>query len=433
MNGEQAPQNLQAERAVLGMILLDNSRYFEASNLTISDFSLPSHQEIYGAVVESMENRKAVDTILLMETLRGKNKLASIGGVVYLSTLTEGLSFGTKIEQLVEVLKEKSRARRLLMTLTNTLASIYEQHVPVKELIGQLQENLFPLMSDNKTVAVPGSQLFAEALKELRETAAISADRALGISWGVSAIDKLTGGLRPGEFYILGGATKDGKSSMSIQAMLSALASGHGVLAFSHEMTRLTVAYRMLAMTSEISHSHFRDSREMQMFEWPHVEESAKVLSEKNLWIYDAGTVDINTLRALTRFHVRQHKVSLVIVDFIQKIRAKGERKHEVVSNVSEGLRELAKSENIAVLALSQMSNPEEKKKRRPRLFDIKESGDVPADAHGVYAVYRPLNEQGRYDGHDEFGILAQRSGPGGAWVPVQFNESTLKFESRWT
>ncbi len=230
-----------------------------------------------------------------------------------------------------------------------------------------------------------------------------------------------------------GGATKDGKSSMSIQAMLSALASDNGVLAFSHEMTRLTVAYRMLAMTSEISHSHFRDSREMQMFEWPHVEESAQVLSQKNLWIYDAGTVDINTLRALTRFHVRQHKIKLVIVDFIQKIRAKGDRKHEIVSNVSEGLRELAKSENIAVLALSQMSNPEEKKKRRPRIFDIKESGDVPADAHGVYAVYRPLDDRGRYDGNDEFGILAQRSGPGGAWVAVKFNESTLKFESRWT
>lgn len=429
---EQTPQNLQAERAVLGMILLDNSRYFEASNLTISDFSLSSHQEIYGAVVESMENRKSVDTILLMEELRGKDKLSSIGGVTYLATLTEGISFSTKIETLVGILKEKARARRLMMTLTNTLGAIYEQNVQTRELIGQLQESLFPLMSDSKSVAVGSPQLFAEAMKELRETAAISQERSLGISWGVSEIDRLTGGLRPGEFYILGGATKDGKSSMSIQAILAALSAGHGVLAFSHEMTRLTVAYRMLSMVSDVNHSHFRDSREMQMFEWPHVEESVKLLSGQNLWIYDAGTVDINTLRALTRFHVRKHGVALVVVDFIQKIRAKGDRKHEIVSNVSEGLRELAKSENIAVLALSQMSNPEDKKKRRPRIFDIKESGDVPADAHGIYAVYRPLDEKGRYDGKDEFGILAQRSGPGGAWVPVKFNESTLKFESRY-
>lgn len=428
------PWNREMERAVLGSLLLDNSRYYDvASDLSADDFYLNDHRGIYLAIVELMESGQPAERLAVHQLLQqSPNGLKQIS-ISELMELSDGV-VECGIGNYVARIKELAQRRRL-MSLCET-AMQRAQYEPLNEIVEELQDKSLDIMADsaqNKTQKL--RQILPAVFDNFNRLASWAlGEKIIGLPTGLPKLDKfLSGGYRRKEYYVCGGYAGDGKTSFAMMTILEAIRLQWPVLYFSHEMDREAVAHRLLAATTKVNFAHLRDPREMEMFEWDELKAIRPQLESWPLWVEDSGSMEIGKLRAVARMHIRRHGVIVIIVDYIQKVRAQGfNKRHEMISAVSEGLRELAKSENVIVLALSQLTQPEDKKKRAPRLFDYKESGDIVNDAHAVLAVYRPVNDNGSFAGNDKIIILKQRSGQVNTTVNVNYNSERLVYEAAY-
>jgi replicative DNA helicase len=429
----QLPASIDSEVAVLGAILLDNQAYWQASaEVEPSDFSLHSHRLIYCRMVELAEAGKAIDYVTLTDQLGQHSEIESVGGVAYVTSLTDGLPRVKNIEQYVGILKEKSRRRMLIHACTAGAASAADDATPARVSMDMVQDALLELEANSKKIqARPLFEFSDETFMQLEELRASEAE-VVGFSTGISSLDGNTTGIRSGEFWVIGGRPGDGKTSLALQIAGANVPYGSRVGMFSIEMDRSEVLHRLWVKQSKVTAGKLRQPRYMADEEWSKVRQAMAEVGTWPLFVDDSSSLSISELAARARLMIRRHGVGLLIVDYLQIVDAPGRDERQRLTAISRALRMLAKEERVGVVGLSQMARPSDKSmNRRPTKFDLKESGSLEADAHTVLLIFRPVDEFNQYNGEDEIIVDKQRHGPRGI-EPVYYNEKLLRFDQRF-
>jgi len=424
------PTCIEAERSVLGAILLDNECYFQAAASIRPDyFLLDSHRRIYAAMLELDVDGKPFDYVTLTEKLVARKELDAIGGVAYLASLTDGFPRVSNIRHYVDLIREKARLRQIIHTCDATINRAASPDAVPAECEDDLEEALLRIRSQDASGSVQHVSEFAEESYQQLMKLSESADELIGYSTGIETVDSKTTGIRKHQLWMVGGRTGEGKSCIASQIIVANACKGVPVLLFTPEMSREQVLERLWVQVSGVPAWKFtkpqlmgRTDRELvrnakdQVFRWP-------------LLVDDSSSISAQEISARARLHAKQDGVQLVVVDYVQLIEARGKDERERVSAVSRCLRSVAK--DIApVVALSQMPRPKDDLNRWPTKYDLKESGSLENDASTILMIFRKVDEKSLPTGEDFIVIPKQRHGPTG-FAPVTFDDDRLLYKPR--
>lgn len=431
----EALTHVDAERTLLGCVLLDPGCLYRVLPLVkAQDFSLDSHQHIYHAVAELAEAGKPVDDMTLTDALIAKGKLDAVGGVGYIVTLsnnvTSELARIANVEHYAELVLDKSRrrqARRAGQVLLNATDDI---SVPTDTCIQRVQESLLEIeAASERTVARHVKDFMPEVLRELETQ---SRNQGLvGMTTGVPSLDLTTGGIRPGELWTVGALPGKGKTALGIQIVLASASAGISTYIFSLEMQALEIGKRLLAAASSLPAIQIRNPQSIKNHRWPELVRAASKITEYAIYVDDRPSLKVQELLASARLHVRRHGVKLIVVDYLRLVEGQGRELRDRVGYVANSLRQLAKSEQVGVVLLSQLRRPEGGVNTRPSMLDLKESGDIEAHSHVVLLPYLPVGNDGKPILQDELLIIGKNRNGGVGSLPVYFDEKRLQFFDR--
>lgn len=432
---EQAmPMSVDAERAILGAVLLDQTgnAYNQAvSQILPGDFGMDSHRRIFARMVEVFESGSPIDFVTLTERLGQQKEIEAVGGVAYVTSLTDGLPRVKNISNYVRIVKDKSALRQIIHMANGASAAAYEQDSPVSHVLGTLQEQLLVLLGDShKGSAVKISEFSEETWAQLVERRN-SENILVGFSTGIDALDYRTTGIRRGEFWTIGGRTGDGKTALSLQIAAANASAGIPVAFFSIEMDRHSLLERIWSSVANVNYRKLKSPKLLKEVEAVTLANVKEEVDRWPLFIEDAGAYTAAEIEARSRLLIRQHGVGLIIVDYLQIVDSPGRDERQQITKVSKTMRRLAKSENVGVVGLSQMPRPKNQDmNKRPTKFDLKESGSLENDSHTVLLIFRPVDDLDQYTGEDEIVIGKQRSGETGI-EPMFYMGKYMRFEPR--
>jgi len=411
--GQKAlPHNLSAELGVLGAIIYDNNLYWRVAEfLRPEDFYAPAHQRIYQKLQARISRSSAADPVVLMEAFEADGDLAEIGGPAYLARLIEKAAFGPEVYDYAKLIHDLSIRRGLVdigAELTSR-ATKGEGELIGQGLIEETEKRLYSLAERDASGKgwVDFRNALAGALKST-EAAQNRDGQVSGIATGFKLLDLKVGGLHKSDLLILAGRPSMGKTALATNIAFNTarncvretLADGsrvttHGAVVgfFSLEMSSEQLAARVLADAASVSSSKMRQG-DLEKVEYIQMRDAAVLLERIPLYIDDTGGISISQLSARARRLQREKGLDLLIVDYLQLVTGSGTRKNDnrvnEVSEVTQGLKALAKELSIPVIALSQLSRQvEQREDKRPQLSDLRESGSIEQDADIVMFVYR--------------------------------------------
>ena len=417
------PNNLEAERSILGAVLLDNHALNTAlEKLRSEDFFLPQHRLIFGQMVQLAEKQQAIDTITLMEDLSRRNELEAAGGIAYLSQLTDGLPRLTNVEHYARIVKEKAVLRNLIYSAS----AIQEQALAAGDdadiILDRAESAIFQLAEDRVRAGLIGVKELVRENFERLERIFSEGRRITGLATGYTDLDNQTAGLQPSELIILAARPSMGKTALALNiAENVALRQREPVAVFSLEMSKESLLLRMLASEARVDAHKFRTGH-MNKEDWSKVTTGLANLGESPLWIDDSASSTVLEMGAKARRLKRDKGLSLLIVDYLQLVvpsnTGRNTNRQEQVAGISRAMKGLAKELKIPVLVLSQLTRAPERDERKPQLADLRESGAIEQDADVVLFIHRPnfyktdLPEEERAKA--EVIIAKQRNGPTG-------------------
>jgi replicative DNA helicase len=387
------PQNLEAERSVLGAILLDNHALNAAlENLRIEDFFLEQHRRVFQRMMDLGESQQAIDLVTLSDELHRRGELEASGGAAYLASLVDGMPKVANIEHYARIVKEKALLRNLIHTTHGIQQRAFEGEEDSDAILDNAESSIFALAEDRIRVGLlPMKEIvqknFDRLEKIFREGKSLT-----GISTGYSELDKLTSGLQPSELLILAARPSQGKTALALNlAENIAVRAGHPVAIFSLEMSKESLLQRMVASVAQVDAHKFRTGH-LGKEDWKRMADALGELASAPLWIDDAGAITVVEIGAKARRLKRDKGLAMLVVDYLQLINARGRfnNRNEEVSTITRGLKALAKELQVPVLVLSQLTRAPERDERRPQLADLRESGAIEQDADVVMFIYRP-------------------------------------------
>jgi replicative DNA helicase len=369
----------------------------------------------------------------VVDALTANGQLASVGGMAYVSDLsnqvTGGMARVANNAQYAAVILDKSRRRKMQAAAVALQASVEDARTSTDDCARQIQESLLAIeaTSGNKA-GWHIREIMTEAVAEIqRQSQNVG---LVGFRTGTRLLDQMTGGIRRGELWTIGALPGKAKTALGVQILLANAADNVPVMPFSIEMSAIELAKRMLAATSKLSASQIRNPRTVPKDGWLELAVAAGRVADLPIYGDDRGTLKIDQLIASARLHIRRHGVQLVVVDYLQIINAPGKDPKERVAYASNALRQLAKSEQVAVVQLSQLARPRDINDR-PTMIQLKESGDVEAHSHVVVLPYLPTAEDGTLVEGEQLLIVGKnRNGMVGA-LPVHFDTHRLQFFER--
>jgi replicative DNA helicase len=424
------PANIEAERSILGAVLLDSRALNEAAEyLRPEDFSLDSHRRIYSRMLDLTESARPVDLVLLVEELDRHRELVAVGDHAYVSSLLDGVPDRPSISHYVRIVKEKAQLRGLISTAQTTIARALDGEKPTEIAGGLLQAVLDVEAQAQMNHALTGRDFMPEVLRDLELEA--QSGGVVGLPTGLDTLDTLTGGLRKGELVVLGALPGAGKTAFACQIIAANAEAGNGVGVFSLEMSRWDLGRRLLSTVTTVSASKIRHPCYIKKEEWPALVSGAAEIADWPVWFDDSGSISIAELLARARLFITRMKAKLIVVDYLQLVRMDARDIRERVGKVADALRQLAKAERIPVVLLSQLRRPQNVNDA-PTMIDLKESGDIEAHAHVVLLLHVPVAADGKPMGEDTVIVAKNRNGAKGP-VPVTFNPHKLRFFPRTT
>jgi replicative DNA helicase len=395
------PANVDAEKTILGAILLDNAAHAEAAEkIEAEDFSLDSHRRIFLRMTELMNSQRAVDIVTLANELTRFKEIESIGGVAYLASLTEGLPRRPVIEEYIRIVKDKSMLRKLMLICSNAIARAANQG---EAALGVLDETEAKLLEVSEKGLTQGFQSLDQIVqnsfgtidnlyKQSREVTGLATD--------YKQFDSMTSGLQKGELIIIAARPSMGKTALAINIAENAAIHHNSIVAvFSLEMSKASLLRRMLASQAWVDQQKLQKGF-LSGEDRDKLQNALNQLVETHLFIDDTAGISLAEMRAKAR-RLKQNAggLDLVVVDYLQLMTAtvpsSGKRNYEnrtqEVSAISRGLKALAKELNVPVLALSQLSRAgvQRKDDHRPMLSDLRESGSIEQDADVVAFIHR--------------------------------------------
>jgi replicative DNA helicase len=417
------PHNLEAERSILGAVLLDNHALNAAvERLRSEDFFLPQHRHIFERMVQLGEKQQAIDTITLMEDLARNGTLEAAGGVAYLSSLADGLPRVTNVDHYARIVKEKA----ILRSLIYSASAIQEQALAAGDdadvILDRAESTIFQLAEDRVKAGLIGVKDLVKESFDRLEKIFSEGRRITGLATGYSGLDNETAGLQPSELIILAARPSMGKTALALNiAENVALRQREPVAIFSLEMSKESLLLRLLASHARVDAHKFRTGH-MNRDDWGHVTKSLAELGEAPIWIDDSASSTVLEMGAKARRLKRDRGLSLVVVDYIQLVvpstNRRNSNRQEEVSSISRSLKALAKELKVPVVVLSQLTRAPEREDRKPQLADLRESGAIEQDADVVLFINRPnfyktdMAEEDRAKA--EIIIAKQRNGPTG-------------------
>lgn len=443
------PASLDAERSILGAILLDNTHHNEAAEKGIvsEDFALDSHRRIYQRMAELIDNGRAVDIVTLADELSRRKEVEAIGGVAYLASLTEGLPRRISIEDYVRIVKDKSLLRQLINVASSAMTEASDQTDPALDVLNRAEAALLEVTDRGITGG------FADIHTIVRDSfgtidAIWSHKREVtGLATHFKDFDAMTSGLQPSELVIIAARPSMGKTAWAINiAQNAAIKSGKVVGVFSLEMSKESLLKRMLASEAFVGMRKIQTgfvSRDDQA----KLLEAAERLTESKLYIDDTPGISLAEMRAKSRrLKQTMGSLDLIVVDYLQLMSGstpgsnkRQENRTQEVAAVSRGLKALAKELKVPVIALSQLSRASEQRggDKKPMLSDLRESGSIEQDADVVAFIHRESyynkDENGEEDpeskGKAEIIIAKQRNGPTGS-VHLAYLAEFTRFEN---
>ncbi len=417
------PQNLEAERSILGAVLLDNHALNAAVQVLRSeDFFLSQHRHIFERMVQLSEKQQAIDTITLMEDLARRGELEAAGGVAYLSQLADGLPRVTNVDHYSRIVKEKA----ILRSLIHSTAAIQEQAFASGDdadvILDRAESKIFQLAEDRVKAGLIGVKDLVKDGFERLEKIFSEGRRITGLATGYAGLDNETAGLQPSELIILAARPSMGKTALALNiAENVGLRQREPVAIFSLEMSKESLLLRMLASEARVDAHKFRTGH-MSRDDWGKVTGALASLGEAPIWIDDSASSTVLEMGAKARRLKRDRGLSLMIVDYLQLVVPTGSgrntNRQEEVSGMSRALKGLAKELKVPIVVLSQLTRAPEREDRKPQLADLRESGAIEQDADVVLFINRPnfyktdLPEEDRAKA--ELIIAKQRNGPTG-------------------
>jgi len=418
------PHNIEAERSILGAVLLDNHALNAAvERLRPEDFFLPQHRHIFERMVQLGEKQHAIDTVTLMEDLARSGELEAAGGVAYLSQLADGLPRVTNVDHYARIVKEKA----ILRSLIYSASVIQEQALAAGDdadvILDRAESSIFQLAEDRVKAGLIGVKDLVKDGFERLEKIFSEGRRITGLATGYSGLDNETAGLQPSELIILAARPSMGKTALALNiAENVALRQREPVAVFSLEMSKESLLLRLLASHARVDAHKFRTGH-MNRDDWGRVTASLAELGDAPIWIDDSASSTVLEMGAKARRLKRDRGLSLVIVDYIQLVVPSTNRRNanrqEEVSSISRSLKALAKELKVPVVVLSQLTRAPEREERKPQLSDLRESGAIEQDADVVLFINRPnfyktdIPEEER--ARAELIIAKQRNGPTGS------------------
>ena len=420
--GKSLPTSIEAEKAVLAAILLNDENLTLVSDiLKPSDFHKKAHQYIYHAILDLAQSGKKIDLVVLQDALETKQLLTEIGGIGYLMELQEDIPSMGLIVQHAKIVKDKSILRDLINSAADIITTCYDQNIQeIDTVLDAAEKKIFQIA--NKLAAPTFVQLDVLLKKTFQELAKVKTSRQglTGVTSGFSAFDQMTSGMQRGDLLILAARPSMGKTALALNIALNAWHSGHAVGIFSLEMSAEQLVLRMLSTESQIPHQKIRNAM-VSSDEWVGLTNTAAKLAEAKMFIDDSPTINIMELRAKARKLKAQENIQLLVVDYLQLINShqRHENRNQEISAISRALKALAKELDIPVLALSQLSRSlEARMDKRPMLSDLRESGAIEQDGDVIFFIYRDVvyNPDTEYPDIAEVIIGKQRNGPVGAF-----------------
>jgi replicative DNA helicase len=434
------PQNLEAERACLGSMLLDKEAIEVAIDiLTEEDFYSEQHRIIFKTLLELYGRSTPVDIVTLTDFLRGSGELDSAGGVVYVSSLLDETPTSANAEYYAKIVEQKSLLRKLIRASSSAISLCYNADKDAYEVVDEAEKLIFDV-TERKGVRgyFPISEVIKDSITAI-EKLFHRGDNYTGIPSGFKELDDLTSGFQRSEFIVVAARPSVGKTAFALNiAQNVAIQQRLKVAVFSLEMSKEALMQRMLCSEARIDSQRLRKGL-LRTEEWGPLTTAAGKLSEATIFIDETPGISDMQLRAKARRIQSRHGLDLVIVDYLQlmsSIRKKEGRTQEI-SEISRSLKALARELSIPVIALSQLSRAVETRGRdkRPILSDLRESGAIEQDADVVIFLYRDelYNPQSDREGLAEIIIQKQRNGPTGT-IELKFFKEFTRFENyeRW-
>ncbi len=433
------PHNLEAERALLGSVLLDNGALYVSLELVSKDdFFSDSHRLIFEKMLELSQKSRTIDLVTLSEELSREGLLEKVGGAAYVAALTDGVPIGVSstVTEFARIIKEKALVRRLIHASNNVIARCLEGADDPETLIDLAQSQVFDI-AEQKTQS--GFMDVFQIVKSSFGTIDVLFDRGhriTGVETGFEELDNMTSGLQPSELIVIAARPSLGKTALALNiAAHVAIQDRKKVGVFSLEMSKESLALRLLCSEARID-SHRLRSGFTTREDWSKMTQALGRLAEAPLFIEDTPALSILQIRAKARRLKAEKGLDLVIVDYLQLVtgQTRSENRTQEVSFISRGLKSIAKELRVPVLALSQLSRaPEQRPGQKPQLSDLRESGSIEQDADVVIFIFR--ERRAAEEAEDEAGaetkliIGKQRNGPTGE-VPIVFLKPFVRFEN---
>jgi len=443
------PASVEAERSILGAILLDNHSYNEAAErLRAEDFSLDSHRRIYARMAELIDGRHAVDIVTLSEELARRKEVEAVGGVAYLASLTEGLPRRPSIEEYVRIVKDKSLGRQLIGICSTAITRAADQSEEALTVLDAAESGLLEVSERGITRGFAGIPEIVRDSFGTIDNLYAQQKEVTGLATHYTQFDKMTSGLQASDLIIIAARPSMGKTAWAINiAENAAVRDGKVVAVFSLEMSKESLLRRMLASQALVSMQKIQTGF-IPKADRGKLMEALERLAESKIFIDDTPAIALSEMRAKARRLQRQQGgLDLIVIDYLQLMTAStlgvGSRRYEnrtqEVSAISRGLKALAKELRVPVVALSQLSRASEQRggDKKPMLSDLRESGSIEQDADVVAFIHRDSyynkDENGEEDPDSknkaEIIIAKQRNGPTGS-VHLAYRADCTRFEN---
>ncbi len=427
------PQNIDAEKAVLGaMLIADEAIGVAIEHLDSFYFYNTSHQQIFTAVKSLYADRKVVDLITLSEYLKNNALLESVGGSASLAELANIVPSAANVKYYVDIVKEKGIQRQLIKNATEIITKSYATGVDVNELVDEAERLIFDIASSKqKQQAVQVKEIVKTTIEKIDQLYQRK-EHITGVTSGFIDFDKMTSGLQRSDLIIVAGRPSMGKSALAMSMAENACIQANvPVAVFSLEMSKEQLVQRMLCSQAQVDANKVRTGF-LSPSDWPQLTKAAGKLSSIPMFIDDTPAISVLELRAKARRLKTQHNIGLIVVDYLQLMQAaiRSESRQQEISEISRSLKALARELNVPLIAISQLSRAvESRQDHRPQLSDLRESGAIEQDADVVVLLmreeyYTPTDEN---RGIAEAIIAKQRNGPTGS-VKLKFFKEFIKF-----
>ena len=436
------PQSTEAEQTVIGSMILDNECIPNMQNLISGrDFYNRQYGALFDAITELYGEGKAVDVLTLQNRMKEKDVSPELASMEYMGELIASVPISANAKYYAEIVYEKALLRRLIHAAEDVANECYAGKDKLEKILEDAESSMFKVLNERKsTEFVPIAEIAMNALEKINE-ASKTKNPVTGLATGFIDLDRMTTGLHSSDYVLIAARPSMGKTALALNIIQNVVfRDGKSAAIFSLEMSREVLMNRLFAQESRVDAQNIRTGN-LSDADWDKLLESADTIGRSNLIIDDTPGISVSELRSKCRKFKLEHGLDLVVIDYLQLMSGSGrggENRQQEISEISRGIKALARELDAPIIALSQLSRaPEARNDKRPMMSDLRESGAIEQDADVVMFLYRDeyYNKDTDAKGITELIVGKQRNGPVGTvqliWMPQYVKFANMNKDRR--